>query len=137
MSISYITAAKNARLAAGLTAAVSGQSVDGGSGSGKLVIGTAGMSIVLATITLNKPSFSISAGVATLIVSPALSATAGAAGTAAAAQIQDSAGNIIISGLTVGGTAEGTGSGKDIVLAASTITTGITVSVTSGAITAS
>jgi hypothetical protein len=137
MTISYNAAAKNARLAAGLTAAVSGQSVDGGSGSGKLVLGTAGMSTVLATITLNKPSFTISAGVATLVVSPPLSATSANAGTAAAAQIQDSAGNIIISGLTVGGTAEGTGSGKDIILAASTIATGITVPVSSGTLTAS
>jgi hypothetical protein len=134
MSVAYNTAAKNARLAAGLIAAVSGQSVDGGAGAGKLVIGTASMAAVLATIPLNKPSFTISAGAATLIVSPALSATAAASGTAAAAQIQDSAGNIIISGLTVGGTAEGTATGKDIVLAASTIAAGTTVNLTGGTI---
>ena len=114
MSVTYIAAAKNARLTAGLLTVVSGQSVDGGAGFGVLVIGTAALSGatgVLATITLPKPSFSVSAGVATMLGVP-LSATASATGTAAKAELRDSVGNVIVSGLTVGTSA------TDIVLSA-------------------
>jgi hypothetical protein len=128
MSISYITAAANARLAAGLTAAVSGQSVDGGSSYGVLQIGTSGMGTVLCSITLQKPSFSIASKVATLLGVP-LSGTASNTGTAASAQITDSASNVIISGLTVGT------SGTDIIITSTSITSGETVTITSGTIT--
>ena len=137
MSVNYSTTAKNARLVAALTAAVSGQSVDGGSSFGTLVIGTSALSGatgVLATITLPKPSFSISGGVATLL-GVTLSATASANGVAAKAELRDSAGNVIVSGLTVGGTAEGTAAGKDVVLTSATAISGQAVQVTSGPIT--
>jgi hypothetical protein len=133
MPIAYSTATKNNRLSMALLAAAvtpaSGASVDANSSFGKLVIGTAGMAAVLATITLLKPSFSISGGVATLLGVP-LSATASGTGTAAAAQLQDSAGNAIGSGLTVGT------SGTDIVINAVAISSGQTVTITAGAITA-
>lgn len=128
MSVTYSTTAANARLAAGLTAAVSGQSVDGGSSFGTLVIGIAGMASVLATITLQKPSFTIASKVATLAGVP-LSTSATGTGTAAAAQFVDSASNVIISGLTVGTSA------TDIVLNSTSISIGQTVTVTSGTIT--
>lgn len=128
MSVTYSTTAANARLAAGLTAAVSGQSVDGGSSFGTLVIGTAGMASVLATVTLQKPSFTIASKVATLAGVP-LSATATGTGIAAAAQFVDSASNVIISGLTVGTSA------TDIILNSTSISSGQTVTVTAGTIT--
>lgn len=132
MSISYATATKNARLVAALTAAVSGQSVDGNTSFGKLVIGTSALSGstgVLVTITLQKPSFTITGGVATMAGLP-LSANATATGTAAKAELRDSAGNTIASGLTVGT------SGTDIIIFSTSITSGETVRVSSAAITA-
>lgn len=136
MSIAYLAAAKNNRLSVALLAAAvtpsAGQSVDAGSSFGTLVIGTSaltGATGVLATITLQKPSFSISGGVATLLGVP-LSATASATGTAALANLRDSAGNTIGSGMTVGL------SGTDVVLNSLSISSGQTVTVTSGTITA-
>lgn len=141
MPVTYLTATKNNRLSmAFLAAAVTpaaGQSVDSGAGVGTLVIGTSALSGatgVLATIALQKPSVSIAGGVATILGVP-LSANATATGVAAKAELRDSAGNVIVSGLTVGGTAEGTNAGKDIVLNASTISTGETVILNSGSIT--
>lgn len=131
MSINYSATAANARLAAALLAAVAGQSVDGGAGVGSLVIGTAALSGatgVLATIPLQKPSFSIAAKVATLLGVP-LSATASGSGTAALAELRDSAGNTVASGLTVGT------AGTDVIITSTSITAGETVSITAGTIT--
>jgi hypothetical protein len=131
MTIAYATATGNARLAATLTAAVSGQSVDGGTTFGLLVIGTASLSGatgVLATITLQKPSYSIASKTATLLGVP-LSAVASATGTAALAELRDSASNSIVTGLTVATT------GANINLGTTSITSGQTVTITSGTIT--
>lgn len=136
MSVVYAVATtKNNRLSMALLAAAvtpgAGTSVDANSGSGQLVIGTSALSGatgVLATITLAKPSFSLSAGVATLLGVP-LSATASATGTANKAEIRDSAGTVIISGLTVGT------SGSDINLNSVAISSGQTVTMNSGSIT--
>jgi hypothetical protein len=131
MTIGYATATANARLAATFTAAVSGQSVDGGAGFGQLVIGTASLSGatgVLATVPLPKPSVSIASKVATMLGVP-LTATPSANGTAALAEFRDSAGNTIVSGLTVGT------SGTNITVSTTAFSTGIPVSVNSGAIT--
>jgi hypothetical protein len=141
MAVVYAASTKNNRLsmaflATAITPAATA-SVDANSGVGVLVIGTSSLSGatgVIATISLQKPSVSISGGVATILGTP-LSATASAAGTAAKAEIRDSAGTVIVSGLTVGGTAEGTAAGKDIVLNASTIANGQTVTLNSGSIT--
>jgi hypothetical protein len=136
MPINYITAVKSNRLSMGLLAAsvtpAAGQSVDANSGNGLLVIGTSSLSGatgVLITVTLQKPSFSISAGVATLLGTP-LSATASASGTAALAELRDSAGNTIVSGLTVGT------SGTDIIVNNTAIVNGESVSISSGTVTA-
>jgi hypothetical protein len=131
MAISYGTTTGNARLAATLTAAVSGQSVDGGTTFGLLVIGTAALSGatgVLATITLPKPSYSIATKTATLLGVP-LSAVASATGTAALAELRDSASNSIVLGLTVAT------SGANVNLGSVSVTSGQTVTITSGTIT--
>ncbi len=135
MAISYPTATKNNRLKmallAGAVTPAAGESLDANTGFGVLVIGTSALSGgtgVLATITLQKPSFSISGGVATMLGVP-LSATASATGTAAKAELRDSAGNVIGGTLTVGT------SGTDIIVATTTVTSGQTVQVTAGTIT--
>ena len=77
------------------------------------------------------PSFSIATRVATLAGVP-LSATASAGGAAALAELRDSAGTTIVSGLTVGAV----GSGAAIELAATDeVVAGETVQITGGAIT--
>lgn len=134
MPISYNTAAKNNRLAvsllAGAVTPASGSSVDANTGFGQLNIYTAALGTLLVSITLLKPSFSITGGVATLLGVP-LSAVAGASGTAAAAQLLDSAGTVIGGTLTVGT------SGADVNLNSTSITSLQTVTVTGGTITAS
>ena len=129
--LTYSTTAANARLVAALTAAVSGQSVDGNSSYGTLVIGTSSLSGGtgnLCSITLQKPSFTIAAKVATLAGVP-LTGSCGAAGTAALAELHDSAGTVILSGLTVGT------SGANINLSTTSITSGLNVTISSGTIT--
>jgi hypothetical protein len=141
MSVNYIAATKNNRLSmAFLAAAVTpaaGASVDAAAGVGVLVIGTSALSGatgVLATISLQKPSVTITGGVATIAGVP-LQANATAAGVAAKAEIRDSAGVVVVSGLVVGGTTEGTTAGADIVLNASTLSNGETVVLNSGTVT--
>jgi hypothetical protein len=112
MAIVYSTAAKNARLTA-----VRDQ-IDGGSGPGVLQIGTAGMATVLAEVTLGDPCGTVANGVLTFSGFPRSDTATNAAGTAAAARIRDSAGNDVITGLTVGL------SGTDIVLDAVGVTEG-------------
>ena len=137
MAISYATATANARLAAEFTAAVSGQSVDGGTSFGQLVIGTSSLTSgslasnaanVLATITLQKPSVSIASKVATVLGVP-LSATASGSGTAALANLYDSEGNMILAGITVGT------SGAQVTIASTTIASGATVQITAATFT--
>lgn len=126
MAVIYSTAAKNARLNAVATV------IDSGSGAGVLQIGTAAMGTVLATITLSKPcASSASGGVLTFSGFPK-SAIAAATGTAALARIRDSAGNDVITGLTVGAT----GSGADIILDTTSIDTSETVTLNSATLTA-
>lgn len=136
MPCNYNTAAKNDRLSIALLAAsitpAAGSSVDAGPSFGQLVIGTSalfGATGVLATITLQKPSFSIASGVATLNGVP-LTTSATGTGTAAKAELRDSNGTAIVTGLTVGT------SGTDITLNSTSISTGETVTITSGTITA-
>lgn len=123
MAVTYPTAVKNARMTAVRDA------IDGGSGAGKLEIGTAGMSTVLATIALADPSGSISGGVLTLSGMPRSDTAADATGTAAAARIRTSDNTDIITGLTVG-TAD-----ADIILDSVSITAGQTVAITSAVFT--
>ncbi len=99
--------------------------------AGKIVIGTSALSGatgVLATIALPTPSFVESGGVITLQGVP-LSAVATGSGTAAKAEIRNNADATVVSGLTVGT------SGTDIIIDSVSITSGETVSITSGTVT--
>lgn len=122
MSVIYNGTLKNTRMSDVFAAA------DAGAGFGKLEIGTTGMGTVLATITLQKPSASVSGGVLTLLGVP-LSVAAANAGTAAAARIRDSNNTDIVTGLTVG---VGTG---DVQIDNTNIALNQTVRVTGGTIT--
>lgn len=109
--------------------------VDAGSGAGKLRIydgtrPTTGGTVttLLAEVTLNDPSFTVSSGVLTLVTSPALSGTAVATGTASWARLVDSADTFVMD-LSVGT------SGQDINLATTSIVTSAVVQITSGTIT--
>jgi hypothetical protein len=139
MAFTYINAVKDNRMTV-VNDAVNSKTFVAGSGAGSagtLVIGTSALSGstgVLATITLPNPAFTEASQTLTLAGVP-LSVSASASGTAAKAEFRNNAGTVIIPGLTVGGTAEGTASGKDIVLAASTISSGVTVTITAGTIT--
>lgn len=133
MAVTYSTSVKNNRMQqvadaiAGLTYAAS----TGSATAGTLVIGTSALSGatgVLATINLNSTPGSVSGGVLTLSGTP-LSATASATGTAAKAELRNNAGTVVVSGLTV------STSGADINLNSTAISTGQTVTVSSGTIT--
>ena len=117
MAVTYTTAVKNARMDAVKT------QIDLGSAAGKLEIGTAGMSTVLATFTLNDPSAAgASGGVLTLSGFPKTVAASNT-GTAAAARIRDSDNNDVITGLTVGVSA------SDIIVDNTSINSGQNVTV--------
>lgn len=122
MAVTYSTAAKSARM----TAVVN--EIDGGAGAGKLKIRDSG-NVVLATITLTDPCGTVSSGVLTFDFDPDISTTASATGTANNAIITDSADTTVISGLTVGT------SGTDVILDSVSITSGQTVTITTGTIT--
>jgi hypothetical protein len=102
--------------------------IDAAATPGKLQILTAADAL-LVEIELNDPSATVSpAGVLTLAGVP-LSGVASGTGTAAKAQILDGDDNAVVTGLTVG---VGTG---DVQLDSVSITTGQTVTITSGTIT--
>jgi len=102
--------------------------IDAGAGAATLEIGTAGMASVLATITLTDPCGSVSGDVLTLTM-PHSDTSADNTGTAAAARIKDSDGNIVVSGLTVGLSA------ANVILDSLSITAGQTVTITAATIT--
>lgn len=126
-------AARNAAIAA-----VTGL-VDGGTGAGKLRIYTASKpagpdtaiagQTLLAEFTLSDPAFTAGGtGVQNIDVTPALSTTGLAAGTAAWARLVDS-NNAGVVDLTVGT------SGAELNLNTTTISVGLTVEVASGSLT--
>ena len=123
MAVTYPTAVKTARMTAVRDL------IDAGSGPGVLQIGTTGMASILAEITLNDPSGTISSDVLSLSGFPKSDTSANNTGTAAAARIRDSNGNDVITGLTVGLSA------ADIILDSVSITAGQTVTINSAAIT--
>lgn len=123
MAVTYTTAVKTARMTA-----VRDQ-IDAGTGAGVLQIGTTGMASILAEITLNDPSGTVSGAVLTLSGFPKSDTSANNTGTAAAARIRDSSGTDVITGLTVGLSA------ADIILDSLSITAGQTVTINSAAIT--
>lgn len=86
---------------------------------------------LLATVTLNDPAFgSAGAGVAALIVAPALSTTGVAAGDAGWFRMLDSTAASVLDGSVTA-----TGGGGDLTLATVTISIGLTVNITSGSVT--
>jgi hypothetical protein len=103
MSIVYSVTAINARLL-GLVSAI-----DEGSANGQLIL--LANSTVISTITLNKPSGTVNGGVLTFS-GPLLNSAAANAGSVTGAQITDSNGVLMISGLTAGIP----GSGADIII---------------------
>ncbi|MBB5051130.1 hypothetical protein HNQ36_001084 [Afipia massiliensis] len=124
MAVIYAAGLRTSRMQAVLDA------INAGSGPGFIEIGTTAMALVLATIPLEDPAGSVSGDVLTFDFSPPVQDTAAdASGTAAAARIKDSAGNIVVSGLTVGT------SGSNINLDSVSITAGQTVQLTSGTLT--
>lgn len=122
MSVTYAAGVKTTRMQAVRDA------IDAGA-NGKLEIGTAGMALVLATITLADPASSVAGSILTLLGVPLSDVAADATGTAAAARIRTSADADVVTGLTVGL------SGTDIILDSVDITAGQTVTITAGTIT--
>jgi hypothetical protein len=120
--------------------------IDGGSGAGHLRIypgtqpagpGTAPSGTLLCDISLNDPSFDAAAnGVANLDVTPALSGTGAAAGTAGWARFLTST-EAAGTGLgVVDGSVTATDGGGDVTINTTTVSIGLTGSVTSASITA-
>lgn len=97
MAVTYNTTLKADRMTSIITR------LDAQAGNAILKIGTTGMGSTLVSITLAKPCATVSGGVLTFSGLPK-SATASAAGTAAAAQLTDSVGTVWVDGLTVGTT---------------------------------
>lgn len=122
MGVIYLASLRTTRMQAVADA------IDAGAAAGTLEIGTAAMASVLATITLSDPCGSVSGDVLTLTF-PHSDTSADNTGTAAAARIKDSNGNVVVSGLTVGT------SGTNVVLDNTSITAGQTVTINSGTIT--
>ncbi|CAN0484923.1 unnamed protein product, partial [Phaeothamnion confervicola] len=87
MAVIYAAALRTTRMNSVKTA------IDAGSGAGTLEIGTAAMAATLATITLDDPCGSVTGDVLTLTM-PRSDTSADNTGTAAAARIKDSDGNI-------------------------------------------
>ena len=114
MAVNYASALKADRLNAVITR------LDAQSGNAILKIGTSGMASTLVSISLAKPCATVSGGVLTFSGLPK-SATATGAGTAAAAQLTDSAGTVWVDGLTVGT------SGTNVIIDNTSISVGQTV----------
>lgn len=133
MSVVYSSTLKNNRmqLVADLIAGKVAGSSTGTASAGTLVIGTSALSGatgVLVSFTLGTTPGTVSGGVLTISGVP-LTATATGTGTAAKAEFRDNAGNVIVSGLTVGT------SGTDIIINATAISSGQSVTLSSGTIT--
>lgn len=133
MAVNYAAAVKTNRLA-NVNDAINSKTYVAGSGAGaagSLVIGTSALSGatgVLATIPLQNPAATVSGSVLTIAGVP-ISVVATGAGTAALAEIRNNAGDVIVSGLTVGT------SGADIIINSVLISAGQTVQLDSGTIT--
>jgi hypothetical protein len=133
MAVTYSTTVKTNRLSI-VNDALNSKTFAAGTGAGSvgtLVIGTSALSGatgVLTTIALQNPAATVSGNTLTIAGVP-LSATATATGTAALAELRNNAGTVIASGLTVGT------SGADIIINSTAVSSGQTVTLTSGTIT--
>lgn len=107
-------------------------SLDAGSGAGKVKIYTTAKGTLLATVTLNDPAFgAASNGVATVSTTPAApTGSAVADGDSAVCEFLDSDNNIKFEG-----TVTATGGGGTLTLADVTLANGSTVNITGGTIT--
>lgn len=133
MAVVYSSTLKNNRmqLVADLVAGKTAASSVGTATAGTLVIGTSALSGatgVLVSFTLGTTPGTVSSGVLTISGTP-LTATASGTGTAALAELRDNSGNVIVSGLTVGTSA------TDIIINATAISSGQSVTLSSGSIT--
>lgn len=100
-------------------------------GAGPATANDAPTGTLLATVTLNDPAFGAGvAGVATLDVTPALTTTGVAAGTAGYFRLHDNSGDVVLQG-----SATVTGGGGDLELNTTSIAIGTTVEITSGTLT--
>lgn len=104
--------------------------IDSGSGAGILQVGTSGMGTVLFEVTLDDPCGSVSGDVLTFAGFPK-TVTPSANGTAAAARIRTSAGTDVVTGITVGAS----GSGANITLGSTTISTTVDVTINTATLT--
>lgn len=124
MAVTYSTAAKTARLNAVIS------QIDAGASTSTIEIGTTGFGLVLAVFDLPDPCGSVTDDVLTFDMDPDLvDSSANNSGTAAEARIKDGDGTVVISGLTV------STSGANVNLDSVSITSGQTVTLTSGTIT--
>lgn len=133
MAVVYSSTLKNNRmqLVADLVAGKTAASSVGTATAGTLVIGTSALSGatgVLVSFTLGTTPGTVSSGVLTISGTP-LTATASGTGTAAKAELRDNSGNVIVSGLTVGTSA------TDIIINATAISSGQSVTLSIGTIT--
>ena len=122
MSVSYANTLKNTRMTSVLTV------IDAQSSPGWLEICTVAYASILCVINFTKPSFSEANQALTMLNVPR-SGVAANSGTAVIARIKDGAGTVWVSNLTVGT------SNADIILNSTSITSGQTVTITSGTIT--
>jgi hypothetical protein len=121
MPVNYAAAVKSARMQAVIAA------IDADANPAILEIGTASFASILATITLNDPSFVESGGVITMLGAPK-SVPASANGTAAVARIKTGdTGTVVVNNLSVGTAA-------DISLNTTVIVSGQSVTINSGTI---
>jgi hypothetical protein len=140
MAVTYSAALKTARmqLVADMISGKVPAASTGAGAPGVLVIGTAalagGAGGVLASLALPVPAGAAAASVMTIAGLP-LDVLPSAAGVAAKAELRDNAGNVVVSNISVGGVAESTDAGKDIVLSASTIQMGVHVTINSAKLT--
>lgn len=133
MAVVYSATLKDNRmqLVADLIASKVAAASTGTATAGTLVIGTSALSGatgVLVTFTLSATPGTVSSGVLTISGVP-LTATASDTGTAAKAELRNNAGTVIVSGLTVGT------SGTDIIINATAVSSGQSVTLSSGTIT--
>ncbi len=133
MAVNYSATLKTNRmqLVADLIASKVAAASTGTASAGYIVVGTSalsGLTGILVSFTLPATPGTVAGSVLTISGTP-LTSTAGATGTAALAEIRNNAGTVIVSGLTVGT------SGTDIIINAAAISTGQSVTLTSGTLT--
>jgi len=124
MTVNYNTATINDRLQQVI------DNIDAGAGNGVIVLGTASMADTIASITLNKPCGTVAAGVLSFSGLPLGGPLVLVTDDVAAAQVTDSTGTVVISGLTVG-----LSTNYDIVMSTVSVSSGDSIALTYASIT--